>query len=156
MKPPRRNNSGTGEAAPGLTQRDIARRHWIDLADPDRPPSPAALEWLRRVALKMIAADALDAVDRREAIFEASGLKGETGDLKADAMMIGVALRKYAKLPAAEVEHLSAAEFVADRLEWDPEHKVAPDSIKRRILRTVALLEDPEFSEWVRAQLAAR
>jgi len=114
------------------------------------------MQWLRRVALDMVAADAHcdTAADRREAIFDASRLKGDA----ADGMlpMIGVALREFErKQCAGRVDGLTAAEFVADRLEWDPEHQVAPDSHRRRILRALEGVSAFEMN-WARGLLALK
>lgn len=131
------------------TPRDRARRHWYDLADPDGTPSAETMEWLRQMALKMIAADGLPAADRREEVFEASGLKGPAYD--PEPQMILLALREFEHTPQA-AQALSAAEFVADRLDWDPDCAVAPDSHRKKIMRTIETLTKEEQA-WVRSLL---
>lgn len=140
-----------------MTPRGKARRHWYDLADPDCTPSDETIEWLRGVALQMIAADFLKATDRREAVFEASGLKGEADDGWLGVIMI--ALRKYERLKTkepAEVAGRTPAEFVADELEWDLTKGVAPDSHKRTITRELKKLADPEARAWARDLLNSK
>lgn len=141
------------------TTRDTARRHWLELADPDRPPSAEALAWVRGVALRMIAADvnSSTAADRREAIFEASGLKGDAYDGSLPVLL--VALRDYERLRrdgAPEVRGVRAVEFIAKAFEWDEGHEVAPDSHKRRILRALERLNDPAELAWARSILALK
>jgi hypothetical protein len=139
------------------TTRDIARRHWLDLADPDVPVSPETREWLRQMALKMIAADRLGATDRREAVYEASGMKGAAYD--ALRPMILMALRDYERTLKADpgrVAAMSAAEFVAEKLEWDTGHDVAPDSHRKRIMRALDGVSDAEARDWARAVLNGR
>ena len=155
------------------TPRDEARRHWYALAGPECTPSAETMEWLRGVALRMIEADTLKAADRREEVFEASGLKGDAEDGWLGAIM--VALRQYERLRVdssarvigttpditpEEIQRVrklakdgTAVEFVADRLEWDLAHGLAPDSHKRRITRALEGLADKEALAWARALL---
>ncbi|WP_144290183.1 hypothetical protein [Ideonella sp. A 288] len=137
-----------------MTPRDEARRHWLDLADPDSPPSPEAIAWLRGVALRMIEADLLPPHDRREAVFDASGLRGAAED--GTLQVILIALREYERTRVTEPRALrgtTPAEFVAARLEWDKGETVAPDALRKRIHRAIDELGDAEMSAWSRAVL---
>jgi len=148
-----------------MTTRDEARRHWLELMYSDdqriaegRPAGIPAktVKWLRDVARQMAKADGLPAAERREAVYDASGLKGESRLRdRADDRMLMVALREYEKQhKAGKLRAISAAEFVAEKLEWDPEHKVAPASLKRRVQRTLSTLDlHPAVAKWAAALL---
>lgn len=142
----------------GLEPRDEARLAWLELsgipkdAGLHEPLTPETMDWLRRTAIKMLAADAQPAETRREAAFEASGLKGPSGlDDAREMLDIELALDEYHKGPPPGI---SPAEYVAQKLGWDPDHSVAPDSHRKRITR----LADSYFGkgERVRALLKRR
>lgn len=137
-----------------LTNRDLARWHWLNILIEPGTQDPETLAWLSQVAASMLAADRLDPADRREAAYEASGLKGPSN--QSEAMLLYLALCDYEATVAVTPEQvgtLTAAEYVAERLGWDAEHGAAPDSLKRRIVRQAQTYGVPAFEEWTRAVL---
>ncbi|MBX3601017.1 MAG: hypothetical protein KF863_10355 [Rubrivivax sp.] len=148
-----------------MSTRDEARQHWLELmySDEQRIAEGRAagipaetLEWLRDVARQMTHADGLPAAERREAAYEASGLKGESPAWdEADRTVLMIALREYEKQrDAGKVRMTTAAEFIAQKLDWDTGHDVAPASLRRRVQRMLETMElDPAEAEWARALL---
>lgn len=145
-----------------MTPRDIARRHWLELAyteqqriDEGREPGIPSdtVSWLREVAHRLIAIDSLPAAERKEDVFDAVGLKGPAAENRPafEFLMMTVALREFERIPKAK-RQVTGAEFVALRLEWPAE--VAPDSLKRRIRRAMKSAGAPATEvAWVNALL---